>query len=292
MFEPAFKTLRALGFLPFSYSIFDKNFLFSNKPLFWTYFYNIIYLLVSTWRVNFVAENFIFYYTSNIYGLFYKYEALTNLIYTFVIIQPVFSKSGRKKLLKCMNLLNEIKLKKSSQMEKCIFYVAMTTLLVLSLCVEFIEIQCNSDIVGMNRFEYWFALWATWIQTISLMFCSIFYCVILDRTKMIANALKNISKTKKLKQLDNHYRKCVTLIHTFDSFEYFILRNVWLHCVYDIVFWYKGFQVYWNQYVTGETKGMHIAANVVGSFWTIYNVGFGFLLFFLGEKLQDEVIIV
>lgn len=289
MFEPAFKTLRSLGFLPFSYSIFGNTYQLSTKLLLCTYFYNVSYLVLTTWRFYFVYKNFNFYKTSIIYGLFLKYEPLLNLIYSFVIVQPIFSRNGRKKLLKCMNLLREIKLKASSLAEKRIFYVVITCTLILTLCVEIIEIKYNNTIAEMTHLECLLTLWMTWLQVTSLMFCLMVYCVTLDRLELLAVDLKNISEVKKLKQLANYYGKCVTLIHTFDRLKFFVLRNVWLHCVFDIVVWYKGSLVYWKEYINGETQGMETVANVVASLWILFCVPFAIFVFFLGQTLQDKV---
>lgn len=247
--------------------------------------------MLLVWRVYF------YIYTSDaptyknyMYDLLLKYEPLINLLYSLVIIYPLFDKICVKKLQKCLNLLEEIKLRDSSEREKRIFYVIVFILLLLTFCVEFIEIPIR-EIDGLNHFDFIIALWTSWMQTLCLLTNSIYYCILMDRLDLILQEL-NTHKIQKrqFKDIVKTYSKCAALISTIDEFNFFVLRNVSLHCVYDLLYGYKGCQAYWNRYVSGENDEIGALADVIGTFWNHYNVPIALYLIDLSSRLQEKVI--
>lgn len=182
-----------------------------------------------------------------------------------------------------------------------LWVVIMFTLSILTLLVEFIYIPFHG-LDGVDHFDLIIALWMSWMQSISLMFYCDFYCVLLDRIQIIEQELQNvaqrvtefqkISKREKdqlIKPIIESYSKCATLINTFDVLKNFVTRNFWLHCVYDLIFGYKGGRVYWNRYVEGDTTVKGAIVDVISSFWNIYNVLFTVLLINLSYRLQEKV---
>lgn len=292
MFEPAFKTLRIFGFLPFVHSTADKNYSVSKKVSFYSYAFYGIHVLIAFWRIHFyIYTADAITYKSFIYNLLVKYEPLINLLYILVIIAPIFRKTGIKKLQKCMNLMAIIKLQKSSTSERKIYYVVILTLLCLSASVEFLSVPIR-NVHGVQHFEFITALLVSWMQTLCLMFNCICYRVLLDRIKIIGQELKRVTHKKQMRAIITSFSKCVTFINTFDGLYFFVLKNIGVHCVYDMACAYKGCQTYWERYMKEGTTDKETLADVIASFWNIYNVSFAFWMMNLGQKLQDEVIFI
>lgn len=297
MFGPLFKTLRLSGFLPYTYNCTDKSYQISEKWHFWTYLIHGGFILTSIWRI--------YYYTitvnlharkSFIYEFLLTYEPLIDVIYILFIIHPVLVRRKIKKLQKCLNLLEEIRLEETNRIEKCIFYVVIFIVLTVAVTVELILRPCNSSHTIDDHFDYNLYLVTTFILSFSLMHHCIYYCVLFYRLKLIRVQLENVKQMSRMEQktqlkpLINSYSKCVSLIKTFDHLNFFSLRNVWLHCVFDLLCTYLGGRLFLRRFMNGEGTKERVLADIVASLWNIYNAPLAFFLITWGNRVQEQVL--
>lgn len=284
MFELSFKTLRAFGFLPFIPSNGHgntKNFSLSKNWLVWSYILHLVYIASNIWRFYYYTITLadVPGYGNFIYDVLVDYDPLINLLYGLAIFYPVYGKNNQKKLQKCVNLLAEIQLQRSSQLEKTISFITIALFVTVAVTVEIDFNTFNFMFVETPIFEYeldiFISFFPSLVQTLSLMFSCTVYCVLLKRLENITVTLDAIAQGKnerRLKFVIKSYFKCTTLINTFAGLNFYILRNIWLHCVYDLVFGIQGYE------------------NVVLLLWCLYNVPLAFFLFNLGSRLEQQVI--
>lgn len=297
MFQPSFILLRAFGFLPCtaSHSSITKRYSLSKNWHAWSQLLHGAFVLFTIWRIYYyvLVSSDDFYKKMSVYRLIVMNEPFLNLLYILMIKYPIYCKSKLKQIEKCMNLLDDIKLKESSWMQKSIFYVAFFGIVTLVGTVELIM----KPVWGLNTFQdeldYIITLFTSITQNLHLVYNCTVYCVVLDRLKLIEIELEKITTIKLEKQQFKSciasYSQCTKLIDTFNNLHYFILRNIWLHCVYDVLGSYLGCQLVVKAFMNGEKTEKDLRVDFVAVFWNIYNLPLAFLLFILGGGIQDKV---
>lgn len=293
MYQLSFITLRAFGFLPFTRPSNSKQYLLSQKWLFWSYILFGINFFASIWRIKFyIFTSETPTYKSFIYDLLITYEPLLNLLYSLVILYSICGKNNLKKLQKCLNLLEEIQLPESNLAQKLIFFYTIFTLLTLTFVVE---VTHNLFLIIDNyllHLDYVVTLLMSFGQSFSLLFNCVIYCALFYRLKNITQKLENILQGHKfqLKNVVESYLTCTTLINTFHNLNFIILRNIWLHSVYDLLCGYQGGEMYLKRYFRGERTNEDAIVDIASSYWNFYNVPLSFFLFNLGNRLRNQVI--
>lgn len=293
MFQLSFITLRVFGFFPFTRPSNSKRCLPSQKWLFWSYILFGINFLASIWRIKFyIFTSEAPTYKSFIYDLLLTYEPLLNLLYSLVILYPIYGKNNLKKLQKCLNLLEEIQLPESYLAQKLFFLFTIFTLLTLTFAVEVTHNLFRTIDNYLLHLDYVVTLLMSFGQSFSLLYNCVIYNVLLYRLKNITQKLENILQGHKgqLKNVVQSYLTCTTLINTFHNLNFIILRNIWLHCVYDLLCGYQGCEMYLKRFFKGERTNEDAIVDIATSYWNLYNVPLSFFLFNLGNRLQSQVI--
>lgn len=292
MFKPSFETLRLFGFLPFTYDSTSKSYKKSHIWLIWSQFFYGSNCLLTLWRAYYyiiiiypktpITQTFI-------YKILIMQEPLIDIAYYLILFYPIFVKGKLKKLQKCLNLLEDISFEEASLTEKSLFFATVLPIGILTGSVVFILKQMNEIYTLPLELDYVFVLLLTFIQCLSLMQISIFYCVLLNRLKVIDLQLREYCCLKKTSKLHvTSYFQCISLIRTLESLNFFILRNVWLICVYDFLCTYESFRLFISQWNDEETSMVGIIG-AVSCFWNIMIVPTTFFLMNLADRCRKQV---